>query len=463
MLTHFRLLNIALFAALLPRPATAQTLVAPATNALGKALSVAKEGEVIYLKNGRYRLGSSNLPLHVTKKNITIIGESRDSVVITGSRYQGQTLNSVTLDAEGASTMLVMADDFYAENLTIENTATQAQAQALLCDGDRLTLNSCRLRGFQDTYYARQTGKRHYVLNGETSGDVDFIYGGATLVHEACSIVSRSRKAGYIAAPNAGGRLVFLRCSLVAEEGLADSSCYLGRPWGAGAAAFVECKMGGHIKPEGWAEWNVTNPQFDEYLSTDLQGAALNVSQRSPLGHQLSAAEAEQYAAAAMFGEWNHREIIDEPLLPAPSGMGVAGDSLRWTAVGSARGYLVYRNDSLLAYTAAPAFSIREQPDVPHSLRTVNRYGRPGEMSQLITAAPSAHALSAKPSIYAVGRTLYAPQNERVEVYSILGTLMLTRLGEQQVGLDHLPAGIYMVRVVLDKNGSVASQKIMLK
>ena len=48
--------------------------------------------------------------------------------------------------------MVVAANDFHAENMTIENTSgDHGQALALRVDGDRAVFNHCRILGWQDT------------------------------------------------------------------------------------------------------------------------------------------------------------------------------------------------------------------------------------------------------------------------------------------------------------------------
>ena len=58
---------------------------------------------------------------------------------------------------------MVEADDFYAENLTIENTAGPVgQAVALHVEGDRCSFHNCIFLGNQDTQYAGSQNARQY-------------------------------------------------------------------------------------------------------------------------------------------------------------------------------------------------------------------------------------------------------------------------------------------------------------
>ena len=67
-----------------------------------------------------------------------------------------------------------------------------------------------------------------------------------------------NRKKGYITAPSTpqGNKygFVFLNCDITANEDC--DSCWLSRPWrDYGRTVFIECNIGGHIRPEGWNNW----------------------------------------------------------------------------------------------------------------------------------------------------------------------------------------------------------------
>ena len=102
--------------------------------------------------------------------------------------------------ATGAATLAVLADDVTLRDLTVENGYDEAahggsQAQALRTVGDRILLDGVRLLGNQDTFLAETPSKDHagrvYVTGSFLEGDVDFIYGRATMVLED-SISARS-------------------------------------------------------------------------------------------------------------------------------------------------------------------------------------------------------------------------------------------------------------------------------
>lgn len=158
----------------------------------------------------------------------------------------------------GSTSMAVLSDDVVLAHFTVANDAMDgvragqgypegagesggAQAVALTLAGDRIQLQGMRLVGHQDTLHA-QAG-RILVRDSLIAGDVDFIFGAATLVIQRCTVLSRAgRRApgngGHVLAPSTppGQRLGFLvtESRLVGEPGLAPGSISLGRAWDHG-------------------------------------------------------------------------------------------------------------------------------------------------------------------------------------------------------------------------------------
>ena len=71
---------------------------------------------------------------------------------------------------------MIRANDFYAGNITFQNTAGRhaGQAVALYVSGDRAVFKQIRVLGYQDTLYATGTGRQYYE-NCYIEGTVDFI------------------------------------------------------------------------------------------------------------------------------------------------------------------------------------------------------------------------------------------------------------------------------------------------
>lgn len=158
----------------------------------------------------------------------------------------------------GSTSMAVLSDDVVLAHFTVANDAMDgvragqgypegagesggAQAVALTLAGDRIQLEGMRLLGHQDTLYA-QAGRIH-IRHSLIAGDVDFIFGAATLVIQRSTVLSRAGRrtpgnGGHVLAPSTppGQRLGFLvsESRLVAEAGVAPGSVSLGRAWDHG-------------------------------------------------------------------------------------------------------------------------------------------------------------------------------------------------------------------------------------
>ncbi|KAA2241745.1 pectin esterase [Chitinophaga agrisoli] len=264
----------------------------------------------IFIKNGVYH---EKLVIPTWKTMITLIGENKDSTIITNADYSGKAYPGK--DPTGKDkyntftsyTVLVTGDDFTADNITIENAAGPVgQAVALHVEGDRCTVRNCRLLGNQDTLYAGREGSRQYYKGCYITGTTDFIFGASTVVFDSCTI--NSKKNSYVTAASTTNHqeygFVFLHCTLTADTGV--NKVFLGRPWRPYAAViFAECSLGAHILPQGWHNWNqVNNEQTARYAEYGNTGVAAITTARVPWSHQLSAKQAKQLTLTNIFKDW---------------------------------------------------------------------------------------------------------------------------------------------------------------
>lgn len=126
---------------------------------------------VIFIKPGTYR---EKISVPSDLQHLRLVGASYKNTILTYDDYAGK-----TKDYAGTR---ILADDFYAENLTFQNTIDSrsgikgGQAAALRVDGDRAVFYKCRITGFQDTYYTGGN-KRSYHKDCIIEGTTDFIYG----------------------------------------------------------------------------------------------------------------------------------------------------------------------------------------------------------------------------------------------------------------------------------------------
>jgi pectinesterase len=432
--------------------------------------------KVFFIKNGTY---NEKIFIDAIKTNIRLIGESVSGVIITYNDYAGK--SSFSSSTADSYTVRVEGNGFYAENITFQNTATQAQAVAIYTKADTIAFKNCRFYGYQDTHYA--DNGRQYFLNCETRGDVDFIFGNAAAMYDKSTIISRNRKGGYVTAPSTtsltsakqgGGTdyhgIVIKNSILRAESGLADNSCYLGRPWDTNAASvFLNCKIGSHIKPEGWSVWttdplaqgynNYTTAFFAEFNNTDSTGNPVNIAQRVSWSKQLTTGDTALYNIHNYFLGWN--PTLKTSALPAPLNVHIQNDSLKWNTVAGVRGYAILRNDSVIGFSTTTGFSIAGKLTQNYRVKSVNPYGALSAASLAVsTNIRVIDETSIKGQIYSSNDVLYVPENEKTEIYNITGALVKTIYFGRNISLSVIPKGIYIVRVTY-KNGNILIRKIL--
>jgi pectinesterase len=248
----------------------------------------------IHIKNGIYK-EKILIPDHNTM--LTFIGEDAEKTIITWGDYFGSVSRGKN-STFYTYTMMVEANDFVAENLTIENSAGPVgQAVALNVTGDRCVFRNCRFLGNQDTLYTAGQNSRQYFEKCYIEGTTDFIFGAATVLFYHCTIHSKSNS--YItAASTPQGKpygYVFLECTLTAAEGV--NSVYLGRPWRDYArTVFMNCNLGAHIRPEGWSNWKDTQRDKTAYYAEyKNNGPGSAKGERVQWSHQLTKREAAKY------------------------------------------------------------------------------------------------------------------------------------------------------------------------
>lgn len=273
-------------------------------DAVDASKSFPPERIIIYIKNGVYK---EKVKVHSWNTRLTFMGESKDSTIISWDDHFDK-INRGRNSTFHTYTLLVDANDFHVENLTIRNTAGEVgQAVALHVEADRATFENCNLLGNQDTVYLAGEGKRNYFRNCYIEGTTDFIFGEATAIFEKCTI--HSKKNSYITAASTPKNIeygfVFKQCSLTAEEGI--NEVYLGRPWRDYAkTVFLNSEMGSHILPEGWHNWNRQEAeQTTYYAEFNNSGPGYKPDQRVSWSFQLSVKEADKYSTSTIFDGWN--------------------------------------------------------------------------------------------------------------------------------------------------------------
>ena len=264
----------------------------------------------IEVRNGVY---FERITVPRDKPFIRLLGEHARNTVLT---YNLST--ATTSETRYSASTYVFADNFQAENIAFENTyGVGSQAVALFVGADRAVFRNCRFLGWQDTLYINgpacqfvpqpltQTDAnhcaagRHFFDRCYIEGHVDFIFGNAAAVFRECEI--HSKGAGYVSAqsrtyPEQTSGFVFDRCRLTGEN--SGRGVYLGRPWRAySQVVYRNCRLGPHIRPEGWSVWNGNNNHETAfYAEYESEGPGANPGARVPWSHQLTAEQAAQFA-----------------------------------------------------------------------------------------------------------------------------------------------------------------------
>jgi len=278
--------------------------------AVNSVRDLGQERTIIHIKKGIYH---EKIIIPSWKNNISLIGEDKENTIITNSDYSGKAIPT-GMDSFGKDkfttyttyTFLVQANDFTAENLTIENASGQVgQAVALHVEGDRCIIKNCKLLGNQDTLLCANEKSRQLYQDCYIEGTTDFIFGQATAVFLNCTI--KSLKDSYITAAATTQRqtygFVLLHCKLIADASV--SKVFLGRPWRPYAkVVYIGCELGSHITPEGWNPWiDARFPDKDKtayYAEYGNTGAGASITGRVSWSHQLT--EAKQYTINNILG-----------------------------------------------------------------------------------------------------------------------------------------------------------------
>ncbi|MBS1601209.1 MAG: pectin esterase [Bacteroidetes bacterium] len=279
--------------------------------AINAVRDLSQQWVTIHIRKGVYR---EKVVVPSWKTMIRLVGESRDSTIIQWDDFSGKP-NPGGKDAFGKEkfttytsyTMLVAANDFSAENLTIENTAGRVgQAVALHVEGDRCVISNCRLLGNQDTLYTGTEESHQYYKDCFIEGTTDFVFGEATVVFSHC--VFRSLLNSFLSAaattPRQAFGFVFMDCRLEADTSV--KKVFLGRPWRPYAkTVFLRTDMGPQIAPAGWDNWrNPENEKTAYYAEYESHGPGAGADKRASWSHQLSAKEAKQYTLENILGQW---------------------------------------------------------------------------------------------------------------------------------------------------------------
>ena len=349
---------------------------------------------LIFVKNGVYQEYPT---LARTKNHVSLTGQSRDGVIITGNRRSG--VDGYTTST--SQTLEIMADDFYCENITVRNTAGIAagQAVALKVYADKAVFKNVRLDGYQDTHLTSNTGShRQYYLQCDVRGTVDFIFGNGVCFFDQCLLYVHDRAtANVIVAPSTSASntygYVFSNCTI---DGAAsqDGIYNLGRPWqNAPRAVYLNTKMNILPASGAWTNMSTIPALFAEYGSVNASGYPLDLSQRnrffsftntagtvvtgsSPTA-VLTETEAAAYTRENVLGGADSWDAgIKTETTSTIQNIGVNGGLMSWDAVDGAICYIIAKNGQVELITTETQLNI----DVAsvYSITPVSMFGALG-------------------------------------------------------------------------------------
>lgn len=247
----------------------------------------------IYIRNGDYE----EIVYFRNKANITILGESRDSVVVhyaNNEVFNPHPKNIKTNELKGtfpsrrAAFMVDNSTDIQLLNLTIKTTA-KGQAEGLLVNGERILVANVTIVGSGD---ALQTNGTAYYNNCLIIGDGDTVLGRGAAFFQNCELNSYGSFM-WIRNTDANHGNVFVDCKFKTldntQTDLARSPTNHGKNYPYTEAVLFNCTLDG-IVPEGWGEigGETSNVKYWEYNSTNVSdGKPVDVSLRHPASRQL--------------------------------------------------------------------------------------------------------------------------------------------------------------------------------
>lgn len=339
-----------------PEEFTAAFTALKSTNSAATA-----ERKTILVLDGDYNFGAAEQRLHAY--NVSIVGQSRDGVVIRGTRNG---ISNPVLNLRDKS-------GFYLQDLTLQNdfnwrmeNKNTGQAVAVY-GGNKTIMKNVRMHGNQDT---QVTGERAYFDKCEIHGTVDFICGGGDNFYDKCDLIIEDRDGNVIAAPNSVPTLkwgyVFSGCTISPVEGAkyaVDGSYNLGRPWqNEPRIAYINTKM--NILPDnnGWTSMGTLPTHFYEYGSVDKNGKAIDLSVRgnSPTSTNkytpvLTKEQADKYTVYnVMTSKTDGWLPTDHTVLTAaPANVKVSEDGcITWDNDDQVRAYVIFKDGKYFKNTA---------------------------------------------------------------------------------------------------------------
>ncbi|MBR4239470.1 MAG: Ig-like domain-containing protein [Prevotella sp.] len=391
----------------------------------------------IFMKNGTYTLPLSttetissddgnSYPSATTKlssSNISLIGESRDGVIITNDlanakTYAGQFGTTSVYDGISKSDVLQIQPNvsgLYFQELTVKSGIGDALGRNIVIH-DRGTKNiykNVRLHGYQDTWTSNNDRGLYYFEGGIVRGRTDYLCGKGDIFFNGIELLQVA--GGYAAVPSkpAAKGWVFKDCVINGDGNGVSGNYTLGRPWGSGTpiALFIDTKMNVVPSAIGWSEMSNGWPaRFAEWNSMTSTGSQIDLSGRKTTfgdGHKndprLTAEEAQAASdMREMYGDWYPTMATEQAA--APSNVKIDGAELTWDDSNYALLWAIVKNGNVVDFTITPSYTIDDK-SATYAVRAANEMGGLSEAVEAenvtgIESASTGNASKADDAVY---------------------------------------------------------------
>lgn len=349
--------------------------------------SAAAARKTIFIKNGDYDFGA--VEQRISAYNVSLIGESRDGVVLHGNR-------------DGISNPILNLRDrtgFYLQDLTVRNDKNYGQEEkggvaVAIYGGDKTVMKNVRMLSNQDT---QVTGHRAYFDQCEIHGTVDFICGGGDNFYWQTDLVLEDRNGNVIAAPSTSAALkwgyVFQQCTVKAMDGakqVTDGSWNLGRPWqDTPRCYYLNTRMNVLPSNNGWTSMGKLETHFYEYNSLNVNGLAIDLSVRgnSPTSTNsytpvLTDEQAAKFTVENVLGGTDSWLPTEECVVLSAPVVGVSGQTLSWAANDDARCYVIFKDGNYLTNQTGTSYQAAENGE--YTVCAANMNGGMGAASKAV-------------------------------------------------------------------------------
>ena len=375
----------------------------------------------IFLKKGTYQLpqGTTDVTYNVelkdgstasyTKKdpitrinsgNISLIGESRDEVVITNTipadeTFDGRYGTASVYEGIGKSDVLqTRGENLYYQDLTVSTGMDDARGRDIAIEdmGAKTIYKNVCLHGYQDTWVGQNDRGLYYFEDGVVRGRTDYMCGKGDAFFNRVEL--RQLKGGYAAVPSKPANIgwVYKDCVINGDESGVDGNYTLGRPWGQGTpvALFIDTKMNVIPSAIGWSEMSDGWPaRFAEYNSMAGNGSEVDLSGRKKFfagTHEnnpvLTAAEAAEFGdMSKMFGEWTPTLYTEQA--PVPTNVKLDGSSLTWDDSNYVLCWAICKDGNVVGFTTEPTYTVSGEGT--WSVRAANEMGGLSEAAKAST------------------------------------------------------------------------------